>query len=148
MEPSALAQRACRNLAEGEDVHPFILGYTCANDVTARDLQKTDGQWTRAKGFDTFCPVGPLVTDEIDPWQGVGLETRVNGIVKQSGNTRDFIFPLDVVIRYISRIMTLVPGDLICTGTPAGVGPLVAGDSVAISIHGIGALKNPVTDRD
>ena len=147
-ELAVVIKRACRNLAEGEDVQPFIFGYTCANDVTARDLQKTDGQWTRAKGFDTFCPVGPLVTDEIDPWQGVGLETRVNGIVKQSGNTRDFIFPLDVVIRYISRIMTLVPGDLICTGTPAGVGPLVAGDSVAISIHGIGALKNPVTDRD
>jgi 2-keto-4-pentenoate hydratase/2-oxohepta-3-ene-1,7-dioic acid hydratase in catechol pathway len=89
-----------------------------------------------------------LVTDEIDPWQGVGLESRVNGTVRQSGNTRDFIFPLDVVIRYISRIMTLVPGDLICTGTPAGVGPLVGGDSVEVSIQGIGTLKNSVVDAD
>jgi 2-keto-4-pentenoate hydratase/2-oxohepta-3-ene-1,7-dioic acid hydratase in catechol pathway len=147
-ELAVVIKKNCRNLADGEDVHPFILGYTCANDVTARDLQKTDGQWTRAKGFDTFCPVGPLVTDEIDPWQGVSLETRVNGVVKQSGNTRDFIFPLDLIIRYISRIMTLWPGDLICTGTPAGVGPLVAGDSVVVAIQGIGALKNLVADGE
>jgi 2-keto-4-pentenoate hydratase/2-oxohepta-3-ene-1,7-dioic acid hydratase in catechol pathway len=147
-ELAVVLKKGCRNLDTGEDVRPFILGYSCANDVTARDLQKTDGQWTRAKGFDTFCPVGPLVTDEVDPWQGVSLETRVNGVVKQSGNTLDFIFPIDVVIRYISRIMTLLPGDLICTGTPAGVGPLVAGDSVAVSIQGVGTLKNSVGDGD
>ncbi len=147
-ELAVVIKKNFRNVADGQDVRPFILGYTCANDVTARDLQKSDGQWTRAKGFDTFCPVGPVVTDEIDPWQGVSLETRVNGTVKQSGNTRDFIFPLDVVIRYISRVMTLLPGDIICTGTPAGVGPLVAGDTVEVSIQGIGTLKNLVMDSN
>src|SRR2546425_6616146 len=147
-ELGVVISKPCHKISTEEDVRPYILGYTCVNDFTARDLQNKDDQWTRAKGFDTFCPVGPLVTDEIDPWQGVGLETRVNEVVKQAGNTRDFIFPLDVVIRYISRIMTLLPGDLICTGTPAGVGPLVAGDSVTVSIHGIGTLKNSVTDVD
>lgn len=147
-ELAVVIKKNCRNVAEGQDVRPFILGYTCANDVTARDLQKTDGQWTRAKGFDTFCPIGPVVTDESDPWQGVGVETRVNGVVKQSGNTRDFIFPLDVIIRYISRVMTLLPGDLICTGTPAGVGPLMAGDTVVVSVQGVGSLNNSVADSD
>lgn len=136
----------CRNLGETEDVRPYILGYSCANDVTARDLQKKDNQWARAKGFDTFCPVGPLVTDEVDPWEGLQLETRVNSAVKQSGNTKDFIFPVDAVIRHIAGIMTLLPGDLILTGTPSGVGPLVAGDQVEVSIQGIGTLKNNVAD--
>ena len=94
------------------------------NDVTARDLQNKDGQWSRAKGFDTFCPVGPLVTVRSIHGQGLGVETRVNGEIRQQGNTRDFIFTLDVVIRYISQAMTLFPGDLIPTGTPAGVGPV------------------------
>ena len=122
----------------------YILGYTCANDVTARDLQKKDNQWTRAKGFDTFCPVGPFVTDQIDPWKGVPVETRLNGEVRQRGNTNMFIFPLDVVLRYISRVMTLLPGDLILTGTPAGVGPLTHGDQVTVSIEGVGSISNPV----
>jgi 2-keto-4-pentenoate hydratase/2-oxohepta-3-ene-1,7-dioic acid hydratase in catechol pathway len=139
--------RRCSQLADGEDVRPYILGYTCVDDFTARDLQKKDGQWTRAKGFDTFCPVGPVVADGLDPWAGVHIETRVNGEVRQSGTTTDFIFPLDVVIRYISRIMTLEPGDLIATGTPAGVGPVVAGDTVEVSIPGVGTLRNPVADR-
>jgi 2-keto-4-pentenoate hydratase/2-oxohepta-3-ene-1,7-dioic acid hydratase in catechol pathway len=139
--------RTCYKLADGEDVRPYILGYTCVNDVTARDLQKKDGQWTRGKGFDTFCPVGPLVTDELDPWAGVGVETRVNGEIKQDGNTRDFIFALDVAIRYISQVMTLVPGDLIATGTPSGVGPMVAGDVVEVRVEGVGALKNSVVDE-
>jgi 2-keto-4-pentenoate hydratase/2-oxohepta-3-ene-1,7-dioic acid hydratase in catechol pathway len=122
------------------------------NDFTARDLQTKDGQWTRAKGFDTFCPVGPLVSDGkesdvIDPWKGVPVETRVHGEVRQSGNTRDFIFALDVVLRFISQVMTLLPGDLIATGTPSGVGPVVAGDVVEISIPGIGVLRNPVADE-
>jgi 2-keto-4-pentenoate hydratase/2-oxohepta-3-ene-1,7-dioic acid hydratase (catechol pathway) len=117
------------------------------NDVTARDLQNKDGQWSRAKGFDTFCPVGPLVTDEIDPWAGVAVETRVNGEVRQQGNTRDFIFTLDVVIRYIAQAMTLFPGDLIPSGTPSGVGPLIAGDVVEVSVEGVGMLKNPVADE-
>jgi 2-keto-4-pentenoate hydratase/2-oxohepta-3-ene-1,7-dioic acid hydratase in catechol pathway len=147
-ELAAIISKPCRNLGEKEDVRPYILGYTCANDVTARDLQKKDDQWTRAKGFDTFCPVGPLVTSEIDPWKGLRLETRVNGTVKQSATTLDFIFPLDAVIRYIAGIMTLLPGDLILTGTPSGIGPVVAGDEVVVSIEGIGALKNPVVDGD
>jgi len=127
-------------------MRPYILGYTCINDVTARDLQNKDGQWSRAKGFDTFCPVGPLVTNELDPWRGVGVETRVNGEVRQQGNTRDFIFPLDVVIRHIAEVMTLFPGDLIATGTPKGVGPLNAGDVVEVSVEGIGTLRNSVSD--
>ena len=117
------------------------------NDFTARDLQKKDAQWTRGKGYDTFCPVGPLVTDEIDPWKGVTVETRVNGEVRQHGNTRDFIFPLDVIIRYAAEFMTLMPGDLIPTGTPEGVGPVVAGDVVEVSVGGIGTLRNPVADE-
>ena len=141
--------RRCHRLTEDEDVGPYILGYTCVNDFTARDLQNKDDQWTRAKGFDTFCPVGPVVADgiNIDPWAGVQIETRVNGEVRQSGNTRDFIFPLDVVIRYISQIMTLEPGDLIATGTPKGVGPVVAGDAIEISIEGIGQLRNAVANQ-
>jgi len=138
--------KRCRNLKADEDVRPYILGYTCVNDVTARDLQKKDGQWTRGKGFDTFCPVGPVVVDTLDPWAGVDVEARVNGQVKQQGNTRDFIFALDVVIRYIAQVMTLLPGDLIATGTPSGVGPLVAGDKVEITVAAIGKLQNLVSD--
>jgi len=145
-ELTVVISKACRNLGRNDDVRQYILGYTCANDVTARDLQKKDGQWTRAKGFDTFCPVGPIVTDEIDPWKGVRVETRVNGQVKQSESTTAFIFPVDVVVRFASQVMTLLPGDIILTGTPAGIGPLVAGDEVAVSIEGIGALTNPVVD--
>jgi len=136
--------RQCHRLGAEEDVRPYIFGYTCANDVTARDLQKKDNQWTRAKGFDTFCPVGPFVTDQIDPWKGVQVETKLNGEVRQSGSTNLFIFPLDVVLRYISRVMTLLPGDLILTGTPAGVGPLSHGDRVTVSIDEVGTLSNPV----
>ena len=147
-ELTVVIGRRCHRLKEADDVRPYILGYTCANDVTARDLQKRDGQWTRAKGFDTFCPVGPIVTDEIDPWKGVQVETRVNGVVKQSQSTTAFIFPLDVIIRFVSQVMTLLPGDIILTGTPAGIGPLVAGDEVTVSIAGIGSLKNSVVDGD
>lgn len=139
--------KLCHKLGAEQDVRPFILGYTCVNDVTARDLQNKDGQWTRAKGFDTFCPVGPIVTDEIDPWAGVGVETKVNDAVRQNGNTRDFIFPLDVVIRFISEVVTLLPGDLISTGTPQGVGPVVAGDVIEVSVEGVGTLRNPVVDE-
>lgn len=130
----------CRNATESEALS-FVRGYTCANDVTARDLQKSDGQWTRGKGFDTFCPVGPFVSDEVSP-EALDLETRVNGEVRQKGNTRDFIFPLPDVIRYISSVMTLLPGDLILTGTPAGVGPLKEDDRVEVSISGLGTLTN------
>ena len=139
--------KRCHKLAPHEDVRAYILGYTVVNDFTARDLQKKDPQWTRGKGYDTFCPVGPLVTDEIDPWKGVTVETRVNGEVRQHGNTRDFIFPIDVIIRYAAEFMTLMPGDLIPTGTPEGVGPVVAGDVIEVSVEGIGTLKNPVADE-
>ena len=138
--------RECRGLGEQEDVRPYIRGYTCVNDVTARDLQNQDGQWTRAKGFDTFCPIGPVVSDELDPWAGVEVETRVNGQLRQRGNTRDFIFSLDAIIRYVSGVMTLVPGDVISTGTPAGVGPLQAGDVVEVSVQGVGTLRNVVAN--
>ena len=143
-ELGVVIAKKCYQLADDEDVRPYVLGYTCVNDVTARDLQKKDGQWTRAKGFDTFCPVGPLVTNEIDPWAGIAVETRVNGVVRQQGNTRDFIFPLDVIIRYISQVMTLLPGDLIPTGTPQGVGPVLAGETMEVMVEGIGTLSNPV----
>jgi 2-keto-4-pentenoate hydratase/2-oxohepta-3-ene-1,7-dioic acid hydratase in catechol pathway len=146
-ELGVVIARRCRKLTESDDVRPYILGYTCVDDFTARDLQNKDGQWTRAKGFDTFCPVGPVVTDELDPWAGIQVETRVNDEVRQSGNTRDLIFALDVIIRYISQIMTLQPGDLIATGTPKGVGPVLAGDVVEVSIAGIGQLRNPVADE-
>ncbi len=138
--------RRCRHVRDDEDVRAYIRGYTCVNDVTARDLQKKDGQWSRAKGFDTFCPIGPVISDEPDPWAGVSVETRVNGDVRQQGNTRDFIFPLDAIIRYVSQAMTLFPGDLIATGTPAGVGPVVAGEVVEVSVEGVGTLRNPVVD--
>jgi len=146
-ELAVVIGKKCYKLGPDQDVRPYILGYTCLNDVTDRDLQKKDGQWTRAKGFDTFCPAGPLVTDEIDPWAGVGVETRVNGEVRQQGNTRDFIFSLDAMIRYISQAMTLVPGDLIATGTPQGVGPLVAEDVVEVTVDSVGTLRNPVVEE-
>ncbi len=139
--------KSCHLLRDDEDVRPFILGYTCLNDVTMRDIQRKEDQWARAKGFDTSCPVGPVVVGGLDPWAGVGVETRVNGAVRQSGNTKDFIFPLDVVIRFISQAMTLLPGDLIATGTPAGVGPVVAGDVMEVSVEGVGVLRNSVVDE-
>ncbi len=146
-ELAVVIGKKCFQPREAEDIRQFILGYTCVNDVTARDLQKSEGQWTRAKGFDTFCPAGPIVTDEIDPWAGVALETRVNGEIRQKGNTRDFIFPLEVVIRHIVRAMTLYPGDLVPTGTPSGVGPVVAGDVMEVTVEGVGTLKNSVVDE-
>jgi 2-keto-4-pentenoate hydratase/2-oxohepta-3-ene-1,7-dioic acid hydratase in catechol pathway len=126
------------------DWRTVIRGYTLANDITARDLQKRDGQWTRAKGFDTFCPVGPVVSDEIDPQVGVAIETRVNGELRQSGSTLDFIFSIPELLAYISAAITLEPGDLVLTGTPAGVGPLAAGDRVEVTIPGLGVLANTV----
>lgn len=139
--------KKCHRLKPDQDVRPYILGYTCVNDVTARDLQMKDGQWSRAKGFDTFCPVGPLVVTELDPWKGVGVETKVNGTVRQHGNTNDLIFAVDILIRHISQAMTLFPGDLIATGTPDGVGPVVAGDVMDVTVEGIGTLSNPVADE-
>lgn len=146
-ELAVVMGRRCHKLSADEDVRPLILGYTALNDFTARDLQKKDSQWTRGKGYDTFCPVGPIVTNEIDPWAGVSVETHVNGDLRQHGNTRDFIFPLEVVIRYIAEVMTLEPGDVIATGTPEGVGPVVAGDVIEITVEGVGTLHNRVVDE-
>lgn len=121
----------------------YILGYTCLNDVTARDLQKKDGQWTRAKGFDTFCPIGPVITDEIDP-NHVEVKLIQNGTVMQQGNTAMFLVPVQKLVSYVSSVMTLFPGDVITTGTPSGIGPMRAGDVVSVEIEGIGTLTNPV----
>jgi 2-keto-4-pentenoate hydratase/2-oxohepta-3-ene-1,7-dioic acid hydratase in catechol pathway len=121
-ELAVVIGKRCYCLRESVDVKPYIVGYTCLNDVTARDLQNKDGQWTRAKGFDTFCPVGPVVAEGLDPWKGVRVQSRVNGELRQNGTTADFLFPLDVLVRFISQVMTLEPGDVIATGTPAGVG--------------------------
>ena len=128
-----------------ENALDHILGFTCVNDVTARDLQKKDGQWTRGKGFDTFCAVGPCLVpkDEVD-FPSLRVRTLVDGEVKQDGSVLDMIFPPDVIISYISAFMTLEPGDLIATGTPPGVGPLEPGSTVRIEINGIGILENPV----
>jgi len=121
-----------------------VLGYTCANDVTARDLQKKDVQFTRAKSFDTFAPLGPCVETAVDP-NDLAITTRVNGAVKQSGRTSMMVFDCAFLIAFISSVMTLLPGDVILTGTPAGVGPLAAGDVVEVSIDGIGTLRNAVS---
>jgi 2-keto-4-pentenoate hydratase/2-oxohepta-3-ene-1,7-dioic acid hydratase in catechol pathway len=137
--------RPARNLGAEQDVRSYIRGYTIVNDVTARDLQKSDGQWSRAKGFDTFCPVGPIVTDEIDPSAGLSVETRLNDSLRQHGNTLDLIFSIPDLLRYISAAMTLLPGDLVPTGTPAGVAPMQPGDLVEVAVEGIGVLSNPVS---
>ncbi|HEY0757770.1 MAG TPA: fumarylacetoacetate hydrolase family protein [Acidisarcina sp.] len=146
-ELAMVTGRRCSRLGADDDVRPYIRGYTIVNDVTARDLQKTDGQWSRAKGFDTFCPAGPLVTDEIDPAAGIRVETRLNGIVRQEGDTPDLIFGMAELLRYISAAMTLLPGDLIATGTPAGVGAMAAGDEVEVTVQGIGTLSNRVASN-
>jgi 2-keto-4-pentenoate hydratase/2-oxohepta-3-ene-1,7-dioic acid hydratase in catechol pathway len=135
--------KKCSVLSDDADPLSYVLGYTCLNDVTARDLQKADVQFTRAKGFDTFCPIGPYIETHINPLD-VLVECRVNGEVRQSGRTSLMAFPVDYLIRWISRVMTLMPGDVIATGTPAGVGPLVAGDKVEVSVEGVGVLRNPV----
>lgn len=135
--------RQASHLSDSDDALSFLCGYTCVNDVTARDLQKADVQFTRAKGFDTFCPVGPHIETDLNP-ADVLVECRVNGGVRQSGRTSLMIFSAAFVVRWISRMMTLEPGDLIATGTPAGVGPLVAGDKAEVFVEGIGLLSNPV----
>ena len=120
-----------------------IGGFTCVNDVTARDLQKADGQWGRAKGFDTFCPAGPTVVEGL-AWDTLEVITRVNGVERQRAPSTDMHFPIPELLSYISHVMTLMPGDLVATGTPAGVGPLAAGDVVEVEIPGVGILSNPV----
>ena len=135
--------RKCRSLFDDEDPFDHILGYTCLNDVTARDLQKKDGQFTRAKSFDTFCPAGPFIETDLDLKNG-GVSTRVNGEVRQSGKFSQMVFPVDFLIRYISNMMTLLPGYVIATGTPSGVGKLDSGDVCEVEIEGIGILRNSV----
>jgi 2-keto-4-pentenoate hydratase/2-oxohepta-3-ene-1,7-dioic acid hydratase (catechol pathway) len=133
-----------RRLTESSDLRNVIRGWTLADDISARDLQKKDVQWARAKGFDTFCPLGPFISDEIDPMAGVEIETRINGEVRQHASTSDFIFGIPKLLSFISEAFTLEPGDIILTGTPAGVGQLQPGDRVEVSISGLGALRHTV----
>lgn len=137
-----IKKKAC-HLQEKDGVSDYILGYTCFNDVTARDLQEKDVQFTRAKSFDTFAAIGPCIATEIDP-RRLRIKTFLNGKLRQSGNTRNLIFSITSIVRFISQVMTLNPGDVITTGTPAGVGPMNPGDRVDVQIEGIGTLSNTV----
>ena len=141
-ELAVIIGRVAKNVAP-EDVPGVIFGYTAANDVTARDLQFSDGQWARAKGFDTFCPLGPIVETDLDP-AGQELSARVNGAERQRASTGQMIHDVAAIISYASHVFTLLPGDVILTGTPAGVGAIVSGDRVEVEISGIGVLSNPV----
>jgi 2-keto-4-pentenoate hydratase/2-oxohepta-3-ene-1,7-dioic acid hydratase in catechol pathway len=138
--------KRAHKLPPGANWRETISGCTLANDVSARDLQKKDGQWARAKGCDTFCPIGPIVSDELDLDADVTLETRVNGELRQHGSTTDFIFPIPVLLSAITAAFTLEPGDIILTGTPSGVGPLKAGDRVEIGVPGLGVLTHSVAE--
>ena len=138
-----IGRRATR--VDEADAMAHVLGYTCMNDVTARDLQKKDGRYTRAKGFDTFAPLGPCIATGLSP-DDLRVRGIVNGEVRQDSSTRELIFPVATLIAYISRIMTLLPGDVVSTGTPAGIGPLQAGDEITVRIDGIGDLRNPVLE--
>jgi 2-keto-4-pentenoate hydratase/2-oxohepta-3-ene-1,7-dioic acid hydratase in catechol pathway len=144
-ELAVVIGRIARNV-RAEQTFRYILGYTCGNDVTLRDLQKKDDQWARAKGFDGSCPLGPWVETELDPID-VHLETRVNGEVRQSASTSDMVFGVATIIEFVTAFMTLLPGDVIMTGTPEGVGELEPGDRVEVVIDGIGVLLNPVGGR-
>jgi 2-keto-4-pentenoate hydratase/2-oxohepta-3-ene-1,7-dioic acid hydratase in catechol pathway len=143
-ELAVIIGRLCKDVPE-DRVEDVVLGYTCANDVTARDLQAKDGQWGRAKGFDTFCPLGPWIATDVDPDE-LAIECEVNEQIRQDGNTANMVRSVAELVAWISRVMTLVPGDVILTGTPAGVGPLRNGDSVTVTIEGIGTLDNIVSD--
>ena len=144
-ELAVVIGKTCKDVPE-EQAWDVIAGYTILNDVTARELQKKDGQWTRAKGFDTFAPCGPTFVSGLDV-RDVAIETRLNGQVVQSGRTSQLIFPIPRLIAYITQCMTLVPGDIVSTGTPSGVGPLKAGDVVEVTVEGIGTLSNPVVEK-
>lgn len=145
-ELAVVIGRLCREVPR-ERAHEVIFGYTCANDVTARDLQKKDVQFTRAKGFDTFCPLGPWIQTELDP-SDLAITTSVNGELKQSSRTSKLMYDIPALIAHVSAVMTLIPGDVILTGTPEGVGPLDIGDEVSVFIEGIGTLSNRVVSRD
>ncbi|KXK06904.1 MAG: fumarylacetoacetate hydrolase family protein [Acidobacteria bacterium OLB17] len=143
-ELAIIISKQCRNLRDDDAVEPFIKGFTCLNDVTARDVQRGDVQFTRGKSFDTFCPIGPHIVGGLDT-SDLSVICRVNGEVRQQGRTSQMVFPHAYLIRYISRQMTLMPGDVIATGTPAGVSKLNEGDVCEVEIEGIGVLSNPVT---
>ncbi len=142
-ELAVVIGKVARKIA-AEDASTVILGYTAANDVTARDLQRRDGFYTRAKGFDTFCPLGPAIETEVEPLEGLAVSCRVNGELRQSGTTADLVFGVGELVEFVTSVMTLLPGDVILTGTPGGVGPIVAGDRVEVEVEGIGVLINHV----
>jgi 2-keto-4-pentenoate hydratase/2-oxohepta-3-ene-1,7-dioic acid hydratase in catechol pathway len=141
-ELAVVMKKRCRNVPP-ERIREHILGFTCLNDVTARDLQSRDAMPSRAKAFDTFCPVGPCIATDIDP-NGVEIETFLNGERRQASSTKNLLFPVEDLVARVAAVMTLLPGDIIATGTPAGVGPMNPGDKVEVRIEGIGALANPV----
>ena len=141
-ELAVVIKKECRNVSEAE-AKDYILGYTCANDVTARDLQDKNGQWTVCKGFDTFMPLGPYISDEVDP-TNLKIESRLNGKVMQKSNTKNLLFTCDYLVSYLSKVMTLLPGDVILTGTPSGIHGMEAGDVIEIEIEGLGILRNTV----
>ncbi|WUH96979.1 fumarylacetoacetate hydrolase family protein [Spirillospora sp. NBC_00431] len=145
-ELAVVIGRMCREVPASRAAE-VILGYTCANDVTARDLQTKDGQWTRAKGFDTFCPIGPWIETEADP-ADLAITTTVNGEVRQDARTSLLLHGVPALVEYVSQVMTLLPGDVILTGTPAGVGPLEIGDEVTVTVENVGSLTNRVIARD
>jgi len=145
-ELAVIIGRLCRGVPR-ERADEVTFGYTCANDVTARDLQARDGQWTRAKGFDTFCPLGPWIETGTNP-ADLELTTTVNGTVRQQARTSELLWDVPTLIAYVSQVMTLLPGDVLLTGTPAGVGPLTDGDEVSVTIESIGTLTNPVAIGD
>jgi len=142
-ELAVIIGRKCKNLTESDDPFAYVRGYTCLNDVTARDLQRKDGQFSRAKSFDTFCPIGPVIETELDT-SGLRVTTRINGEIRQDGLTSQMVFSVDFLIRYISNMMTLNAGDAIATGTPSGVSKLNRGDVCEVEIEGIGTLRNTV----
>jgi 2-keto-4-pentenoate hydratase/2-oxohepta-3-ene-1,7-dioic acid hydratase in catechol pathway len=141
-EVAVIIGRIAKHVAE-VDAANVIFGYTIANDVTARDLQRRDGQWSRAKGFDTFCPLGPVIDTDLDLAHGT-IEVSVNGERRQQGRLADMVHSIPAIIAYASSVFTLLPGDVILTGTPAGVGPIVDGDTVDVTVSGLGTLSNPV----
>ncbi len=144
-ELALVIKKTCRNI-KPQEAKKYILGYTCLNDVTARDLQKIDGQWTRAKSFDSFCPIGPWIETDLDPSK-LQIRCWLNNKLKQDSSTAQLIFPVEKLVSFISSIMTLYPGDVISTGTPSGVGPMQPGDRVEVEIEGIGKLTNQVVKR-
>lgn len=144
-ELAVVMGRECHGLKNGADWRPYVAGFTLLNDVSARDYQALDKQWTRAKAFDTFCPLGPVLETEFDVTHG-SIETLLNGVRKQYSPFSAMLFPIDVIIPWVSRVMTLLPGDVIATGTPAGVSPMKAGDVVEINVPGIGTLRNPAVN--